>query len=215
MIENLKPFDSPRTQVMEKGVALETGISSLLGMLLDIDVNESLSLGSKNMALGMSQKVNLLCDLKFVPKNLIWQFQLFTSIRNKFAHLQHVDCFVECFKILKNDKSKLLKEFDHRNELESEPEELRLSTCFSMLCISISIWLQLVLKKTKFNKTQDLKKTAVIESLRDFFKNSEKNKLFYNEQLSFVDNLINDIAINKDFVESIEEARSLNRQNEK
>ena len=198
-----------RALVMEKGVALEAGISDLLGMLLDIDVPNSLSLGSKNSSLSLNSKVNLLCDLKFVPKSIIWQFQMFTEIRNKFAHLQYVDSFEKCFEILKDKKNKFLNEFG-KNIPESETEEIKLSVCFSILCISLGIWLQLILKKTHFNKSQDLKKTAVIESLREFFKAPENGQGILEDQLKFVDNLIQDIEIDKDFAESIEEARNMN-----
>ena len=203
-------YQSDRALVMEKGVALEAGISDLLGMLLDIDVPNSLSLGSKNSSLSLNAKVNLLSDLKFVPKNIIWQFQIFTEIRNKFAHLQYVDTFEKCFEILKDKKDKFLKEFG-QNIPDSNTEEIKLSVCFSILCISLGIWLQLILKKTHFNKNQDLKKIAVIESLREFFKAPENEQGVLEEQLKFVDNLIQDIEIDKDFVESIEEARNMNK----
>lgn len=196
---------------MEKGVALEAGISELLGMLLDIEVANSLSLGTKNSSLSLNSKVNLLCDLKFVPKNLIWQFQMFTEIRNKFAHLQYVDSFEKCFEVIKDKKNKFLKEFG-QNISESETEEIKLSVCFSVLCISLGIWLQLILKKTHFNKSQDLKKTAVVESLREFFKVPENEQRILEEQLKFVDNLIQDIEIDQDFAESIEEARNMNKK---
>lgn len=204
-------YQTDRALVMEKGVALEAGISELLGMLLDIDVANSLSLGNKNSSLSLNSKVNLLCDLKFVPKDMIWQFQIFTEIRNKFAHLQYVDSFEKCFEILKDKKNKFLAEFGE-NISESETEGIKLSVCFSVLCISLGIWLQLILKKTQFNKKQDLKKTAVIESLREFFKAPEKEQGILDEQLKFVDNLIKNIEIDKGFAESVEEARNMNKK---
>lgn len=205
-------FQTDRALVMEKGVALEAGISDLLGMLLNIDVPNSLSLGNKNSSLSLNSKVNLLCDLKFVTKGIIWQFQMFTEIRNKFAHLQYVDSFEKCFEILNDKKKKFLDEFG-QNIPDTENEEIKLSICFSLLCVSLGIWLQLILKKTHFNKSQDLKKTVVIESLREFFKAPENEKEILEDQLKFVDKLIQDIEIDKDFAESIEEARSMNKKN--
>lgn len=98
-------YQTTRGEVIEKGVSLEAGISSLIGMLLDIDVENSLSLGSKSSSLSLNAKVSLLSDLKFVPKEIIWQFQTFAEIRNKFAHLQSVNSFIKCVELL-NDKKK-------------------------------------------------------------------------------------------------------------
>lgn len=198
-----------RALVIEKGVALEAGISSLIGMLLDIDVENSLSLGSKNSSLSFNAKVNLLSDLKFVPKEIIWQFQIFAEIRNKFAHLLSVDSFEKCFEILKDKKNKFLSTFGDKIE-ESEDEEIKLSICFSILCLSLGIWLQLILKKTSFDKSQDLKKTTVIESMRQFFNIPENQKETIEEHLKFIDKLIGEIEVNKDFIESIEIIRKQN-----
>jgi hypothetical protein len=148
---------TPRALVIEKGVELEAGISSLLGLLLDIDIDNSLSLGSKNTSLSLNSKVNLLSDLKFIPKEIIWQFQTFTEIRNKFAHLHTVNSFEKCFEILKDKRKKFLETFGDKIE-EQENEEIKLSICFSILCLSLGTWLQMILSKMSFNKSQDLKK---------------------------------------------------------
>ena len=65
-------YQTTRGEVIEKGVSLEAGISSLIGMLLDIDVENSLSLGSKSSSLSLNAKVSILSDLKFVPQEIIW-----------------------------------------------------------------------------------------------------------------------------------------------
>jgi hypothetical protein len=195
--------------VIEKGVSLEAGISSLIGLLLDIDVDNSLSLGSKNSSLSLNSKVNLLSDLKFVPKEIIWQFQTFAEIRNKFAHLQAVDSFQKCFEILADKKAKFIKFFGDKIGGDVE-EDIKLSMCFSFLCMSLGIWLQLILKKAEFNKKQDLKKGVVVEALRSFFKIPENEKDQMEQYLKFVDNLINDIEFDKDFIESIEHVRAIN-----
>ncbi|MGE4345997.1 MAG: hypothetical protein AB7D46_01145 [Flavobacteriaceae bacterium] len=198
-----------RGEVIEKGVAIEAGISDLLGMLLGIDVENSLSLGNKTGSLSLQSKVNLLCDLKFVPTEIVKQFQTFAEIRNKFAHVQSSDSFVKCFNILNDGdkkKRKFIKTFGDNIDDDFE-EEIKLSMCFSFLCMSLGIWLNLIVKKASFNKEQELKKTVVIESLRSFFKIPKHQKDLMEEHLKWVDNLINDISIDKDFIESIEWAR--------
>jgi len=199
-------YQTTRGQVIEKGVSLEAGISGLIGILLNIDVESSLSLGSKNTSLSLNAKVNLLCDLKFVPKEVIWQFQTFAEIRNKFAHLQSVDSFVTCFEILADKKNKFIKTFGEKvgNEVE---EEIKLSVCFSFLCMSLGLWLDLILKKATFNKSQDFKKVIVVEALRNFFKIPKDQKDIIEENLKWVDNLIQDIKVDKEFIESIEQVR--------
>lgn len=199
-------YQTTRGVVIEKGVSLEAGISGLIGMLLDIDVETSLSLGSKNTSLSLNSKVNLLSDLKFVPKEIIWQFQTFAEIRNKFAHLQSVDSFVKCFEILADKKNKFVKSFGEKIGEDVE-EEIKLSMCFSFLCMSLGIWLDLILKKASFDKSQDFKKVVVVESLRNFFKIPKDQKDQMEEHLKWVDNLIQDIEIDKEFVESIEQVR--------
>lgn len=201
-------YQTTRGEVIEKGVSLEAGISGLIGMLLDIDIENSLSLGSKNTSLSLNAKVNLLSDLKFVPKEIIWQFQTFAEIRNKFAHLQNVDSFVKCFEILSDKKNKFVKTFGEKIE-DDVDEEIKLSMCFSFLCMSLGIWLNLILKKASFNKSQDFKKTVVIESLREFFKIPNDQKDQMEEHLKWIDNLINDIEIDKDFIESVEQVRNI------
>ena len=98
-------YQTTRGEVMEKGVAIEAGISGILGFILNIEIETSKSLGHQNSALSFNAKVNLLTDLKFVPKEIARQFQLFAEIRNKFAHVQMVDNFTICFEILKDQRN--------------------------------------------------------------------------------------------------------------
>ena len=113
---------------------------------------------------------------------------------------------MKCFEILNDKKKKFVTTFGEKIGDDIE-EEIKLSMCFSFLCMSLGIWLNLILKKASFNKEQDLKKTVVIESLRNFFKIPKDQKDQMEEQLKWVDNLINDISIDKDFIESVETVR--------
>ena len=100
---------SVRAKVIEKGVKLEAAVSQILAMIMDVEPENSLSFGSKNMALSFNSKINLLVDLEFVHKDIIADFQLFAEIRNKFAHVHQADNFTKCFEILKDKKNKFLK----------------------------------------------------------------------------------------------------------
>ena len=60
-------YQLARAEVLEKGVAIEAGISGILGYILNIELESSKSLGYQSSALSFNSKVNLLTDLKFVP----------------------------------------------------------------------------------------------------------------------------------------------------
>lgn len=93
-------METTRAKVIERAVGFEELISQLLSMLLEVDKNESRSFGHKNIALSFNAKINLLIDLKFIPKEISKDFQLFAEIRNKFAHVLYVDSLVKCFEII-------------------------------------------------------------------------------------------------------------------
>jgi hypothetical protein len=199
-------YQTIRGEVMEKGVAIEAGIAGILGYILDIDVEKSKSFGHQNSALSFNAKVNLLTDMKFVPKEIARQFQLFSEIRNKFAHVQAVDNFSKCFEILKEQKNYFLKAF--RIEFPKEfDEEMQLSYSFSCLCMNLGFWMTLILEKSKYNKIQDVKKTTAIEMMRSFL-NSKDIKEGGDEDKAFlekVDIIIKEIQQDEEFMASVKE----------
>lgn len=208
-------YQTTRGEVMEKGVAIEAGISGILGFILDIDTENSNSFGHRGSALSFNAKVNLLTDLKFVPKDIAKKFQLFSEIRNKFAHVQSVDSFTTCFEILKDKKAFFLKEFGKEIPVETN-EEIKLGTCFDFLILQLGLWMNLILTKSHNDKSQELKKTAVIEMLRSFL-NSNAPKIGTDEDKRFlnqIDNLVKDIKQDAEFTKSVEEAINFgNREN--
>lgn len=192
---------------MEKGVAIEAGISGILGFILNIDTAASKSLGYQNSALSFNAKVNLLTDLKFVPKEIARQFQLFAEIRNKFAHVQYVDNFTKCFEILKEQKNYILGTFA-KEPPDGIDEEGHLNIAFTFLSFHLGIWMNLILERSKYLKIQEVKKTSVIEMLRSFLNNSapEKGSEPDAQFLAQVDTLIKEIEQDKEFMASVVEA---------
>lgn len=195
-----------RGEVMEKGVAIEAGITGILGYILNIEPEASKSLGNKNFALSLTAKVNLLTDLKFVPKEIGREFQIFAEIRNKFAHLQAVDNFTKCFEII-DGKKYLLDTFAKNLPADTE-EEIKLQVAFDFMCMHLGLWMNLILERSKYLKMQDVKKNAVVEMLRMYLGgeippegSEQENKLF--EQL---DILVKQIDQDKDFMESVQKA---------
>ena len=199
---------------MEKGVAIEAGISGILGFILNIEIETSKSLGHQNSALSFNAKVNLLTDLKFVPKEIARQFQLFAEIRNKFAHVQMVDSFTICFEILK-DQKKYLETFLN-TEIEGADEEIKLKICFDFLCFHLGIWMKLILERSKYLKSQDLKRTTVIEILRSFLHGRvpEEGTDEETRYLQQIDILVKEIEQDKEFMASVMEAVRTGERND-
>jgi hypothetical protein len=200
-------YQTTRGEVIEKGVAIEAGISGILGYILNIEIDTSKSFGHQNSALSFNAKVYLLTDLKFVPKEIARQFQIFAEVRNKFAHVQYVDNFTKCFEILKGHKKYLLETFTKAAPAGLDEEAL-LHLGFTFLCFNLGMWMNLILERSKYLKIQDVKKTAVVEMLRPFLNNSVPEKGSEEEQkfLEQVDILIKEIDQDKDFMISVAQA---------
>lgn len=160
-------METTRTKVIEKAVGFEELISQLLSLLLEIDKNESISFGNKNIALSFNAKINLLIDLKFIPKEISKDFQLFAEIRNKFAHVLYVDSFVKCFQLIERRDYFLKKVSDDISQIDKNDEVIYL-TAFEILCFELGIWLQVTLKMISNKKSQDLNKIGAIEMIRSF-----------------------------------------------
>lgn len=199
-----------RAEVLETGVIFESSINQILCFILDVNITNSIAFGNKS-SLSFKQKVDILTDLKFVPKEIANNFQTFSEIRNKFAHVYYVDSFVKHFEILKDKKGNLLKFYIQNNEKAKEKntekidEEIILGMCFKFLCFQLSTWMSLILEKTHFNKSQLLKKTILVEIIRDL---NSRNKIISDDQQisEQIDKLVNEIIQENWFLESVNEA---------
>ena len=195
-----------RGEVLEKTVAIESGISEILGFIFDINIKDSKSLGYKSEALGFQHKIYLLTDLKFVPREITKQFILLLQIRNKFAHVQYVDNFVKCFELLPDSKNKLLV---HVKSLDKNvDEEIQLQTAFTMLCFQLGVWMNLILERSRYLKMQDVKKATIVEMLRAFLhiKSYDRGSKEDEEFMTQIDALMKDIEQDNDFLTSVAEA---------
>ena len=191
-----------RANIIENGVIFESSINQILCFILDINIEESIAFGHKS-TLSFKQKVDILTDLKFVPKEIGTNFQTFSEIRNKFAHVHYIDSFTKYFEILSDKKNSLLKFYEKDENIQDE--EYVYNFCFSYLCIQLSTWMRLILQKSHFDKSQTLKRTILVEMIRNLNTNNEiihKNPSITNQ----IDKLINEIVIEDWFIDSINEA---------
>ena|SRR5690606_4882892 len=194
---------SARALVIERGVALEDVISKMLCFLLDIEDDEnSHSFGYRSSALSLSSKINLLNDLKFLPENIKKDLQLFLEIRNKFAHLSAVDSFSSCLTYLSTNKNRFLSRYPNPNE--TIDEEIKYKVCFSILCFELKTFLEIITELIHHKKSQDLKKTGVVEVVREFLKVHTNIDEIENEHVSnllkFIKPLIDEITPDEDFI---------------
>ena len=74
--------------------------SAALSLLLDIDLKNSKTLGSKSTAFSFKQKLDLLTDINAFDKKDMVKFQTFTEVRNQFAHNFNVHDFESCFSFI-------------------------------------------------------------------------------------------------------------------
>lgn len=160
-------METTRAKVIEKAVGFEELISQLLSLLLEVDKNESKSFGNKNIALSFNAKINLLIDLKFIPKEISKDFQLFAEMINKFAHVIYVDSFVKWFELIEKRDYFLKKATDDLSRVNKKDEVIYL-TAFEILCFELGMWLRVTLKMISNKKSQDLNKIGAIEMIRSF-----------------------------------------------
>jgi len=212
-------IQTTRAEVLETGVIFESSVNQILCFILDIDIANSIAFGNKS-SLSFKQKVDILTDLKFVPKEIATNFQTFSEIRNKFAHVHYVDSFVKYFEIMKDKKSNFLKFYKENNEKAKEKntekidEEIILGMCFKFLCFQLSTWMSLILKNTHFKKSQLLKKTILVELIRDL--NSRNKIISDNQQTSEqIDILVNEIIQEDWFLKSVNEAITFGKKSQK
>lgn len=199
-------METTRAKVIEAGVDFEESISQIISMLLDVEKDSSISFGYKSASLSFNHRVNLLVDLKFIPKEIISDFQLFAEIRNKFAHVKYIDSFTKCFKITPEKKTKFLSNWSGSKEGLDEESIYRI--CFDILCFTLSIWLRVTLSMIRNKKKQELKKTVAVEMMRSFInypKGDQKKHL--QSFLSSITTVVNEIIPDEDFLKSYEELR--------
>jgi hypothetical protein len=93
-----------RLLILEETISIEECISLLLGTLLAIDYENSISFGTRSTALSFNQKVQIIQDLKGIDKIMVIKLSCLMNIRNKFAHVSAIDSFENLFTLSRSGK---------------------------------------------------------------------------------------------------------------
>jgi len=119
-----------RTEVIEASVTIERVITSMLGMFLNIDTENSKSLGKTGLS--FNNKLNLLADINMIDKDEKCKLIKFSEIRNIFAHDSAIFMFFQCFQ--QNDlKAFLTKKYGEQmstNGFQEDNDRLLLMKLF-------------------------------------------------------------------------------------
>lgn len=128
--------DKKRLEVIECSILIERAVATSLASLLDIDLDESKTLGNKSSSFSFKQKLDLLTDIKVVDKSAMKKFQIFSEIRNQFAHNFDVIDFSSCFLNLDGAEHFLRKNYSLECSDGASKEE-EFSTMYSLLFADI------------------------------------------------------------------------------
>ena len=153
-----------RAFVMELSVKQEHAVNLILAKLLNINAYVSRSFGTSSHALSFNAKVNLLLDLKIFDKLQREKFQIFMEVRNKFAHINHVDTFEKCFAILGNYKR--LK-FIFGVDSDGNSLEMDMQTMFSVLSMDMTLSLTKINENITKNMAERFAKRRMMELIKE------------------------------------------------
>jgi energy-converting hydrogenase A subunit M len=109
-----------RTKVLETALFLEGLTSKILCLLLDIDTDNSKSLGNKSSALSFNSKINMLSDMRSLQKEDGSKFEKFMSIRNQFMHTFSANSYQNCVSHIDGLDKWLLKNYPQDDKLDLE-----------------------------------------------------------------------------------------------
>lgn len=128
---------SARHQVINMAVQIENNITLYLAYTLKISKPiSSRSLGTKSSALSFSHKLTLLLDLGILSKREVTLFTKFAEMRNKFAHLAHIDSFESYFKLVPDHLKFMTKRYQLIPEEHFGIEEMYTSV-FNEMCVDL------------------------------------------------------------------------------
>lgn len=127
-----------RLCVIENCIFVEELASHVLGNILNIDWKTSKSFGYNSSCLSFNQKLQLIQDIKGIDKEDLKAISCLAQMRNKFAHVSHINSFENLFSDVtcKEIKSYFFKRFfDEKgvSDIHDSKVEVVYRLCFYLL----------------------------------------------------------------------------------
>ena len=149
-----------KSEILEKSIKIETYLSQILMRLLDIENNDSKTLGTKGSALSLKSKTDLLYDINKIDSQLYKDLIIFMEIRNQFIHNHDTNSYE--FVINRVNKEKRIMEFfselnfDKDLQIFVQEKEVKLKAGFKRFYFSVVERLITTEKKVVTEKTEIL-----------------------------------------------------------
>lgn len=176
-----------RIDVLYASLTMEKLVGSILGQLLNIDNENSKTLGHKGTSLTFKNKVDLITDIKAMEREDAKKFEYLAEIRNQFLHNLDVDTFERCFGNLEGREKGYRKLYEPSDTTGLSNEEV-LSKCFDAHFMDLKNVVEklfgLIYEKTyKLGFADGSKRTSdlIIESLIEFKYESADYEMIFNK----------------------------------
>ena len=174
-----------RLYIIEHSILLEEIISRNLGLILDIDWENSKSFGYGSSSLSFNQKVQIIQDLKGIEDNEKNKIIYFSNIRNKFAHVKNIETFNDFFTKTSNGtqiKNFLLKNYDNVGLKEVNDED-SFKYYFYLLTKDvgntiINKTINHIKRKVKDEAVRDMNSETLFELKKEIFKLKNVKKIY-------------------------------------
>ena len=179
--------DEKRLLVINLSIFIERFVSSALSIFLDIELKTSKTLSNKSSAFSFRQKLDLLTDIRATEKADVSKFQLFSEIRNQFAHNYDVHDFTTCLTFLDGAENFLRKNYIVEG-LENVDNEEQLHMLYKTLFrdvmdVSFKILKKVDEKIINIGKEQGIKEAyqSVLAAMKEYALTDENFNEKYNK----------------------------------
>lgn len=159
-------MNTTRALIIEEGVTLESVITQILGLVLDISPSNSKILGIGGHGLSFKSKIDLLSEMNITPPDVKSDLQLFYELRNKFAHVKEIDSFSKYFEIQKIKPSKQFLSYSKNYDGSSEEDKFKFS--YKGLIENIKKFLTLAIEKLRIALRSKIKLGSLVNGIQDY-----------------------------------------------